>query len=436
MLEVNEAPVLDAIGSQDVTRPGTLEFTVSALDADVIDKEPDTLTFSLGTGAPAGAIINSATDVFSWTPTGQQVGSHNITVTVTDGTDASDSEEVAVTVAEGGTNEPPVLDDIVPQDVDELETLSFTANATDGDNDTLEFSLVDAPAGALINMTTGLFSWTPTEQQDGIHVITVQVDDGNRGIDSGNATMTVLEVNEAPVLDAIGSQDVTRPGTLEFTVSALDADVIDKEPDTLTFSLGTGAPAGAIINSATDVFSWTPTGQQVGSHNITVTVTDGTDASDSEEVAVTVAEGGTNEPPVLDDIVPQDVDELETLSFTANATDGDNDTLEFSLVDAPAGALINMTTGLFSWTPTEQQDGIHVITVQVDDGNRGIDSGNATMTVLEVNEAPVLDAIGSQDVTRPGTLEFTVSALDADVIDKEPDTLTFSLGTGARQAQS
>ena len=423
--EVNAPPMLGSIGSQDVTRPGTLEFNATATDADVIDEIPDTLTFSLG--APAGATINSTTGSFSWTPTAQQVGSHNITVTVTDGTDARDSEEVAVTVAEAGINEPPVLATIGPQNVDELEALSFMASASGGDG-TLTFSLgAGAPAGATINSTTGAFSWTPTEEQDGSHDITVTVTDDN-GSDSKAVAVTVVEVNAPPMLGSIGSQDVTRPGTLEFNATATDADVIDEIPDTLTFSLG--APAGATINSTTGSFSWTPTAQQVGSHNITVTVTDGTDARDSEEVAVTVAEAGINEPPVLATIGPQNVDELEALSFMASASGGDG-TLTFSLgAGAPAGATINSTTGAFSWTPTEEQDGSHDITVTVTDDN-GSDSKTVAVTVGEVNAPPMLGSIGSQDVTRPGTLEFNATATDADVIDEIPDTLTFSLGAPA-----
>ena len=146
------------------------------------------------------------------------------------GNDGDDVDEYDLTstypIAMTG-NVAPVLADMDDMSLDENVAFTFNATATDANDDDLSFSLVDAPAGALINMTTGLFSWTPTEQQDGIHVITVQVDDGNRGTDSGNATMTVREVNMAPMLDAIGDQPVNELVELTFTATASDTDVVD-----------------------------------------------------------------------------------------------------------------------------------------------------------------------------------------------------------------
>jgi hypothetical protein len=57
------------------------------------------------------------------------------------------------------------------QTISEHLPFTFTATATDADaGQTLTFSLANGtsglvPAGASINPTTGLFSWTPTESQ-------------------------------------------------------------------------------------------------------------------------------------------------------------------------------------------------------------------------------------------------------------------------------
>ena len=44
---------------------------------------------------------------------------------------------------------------------------TFTATATDPDvpANTLAFSLIDAPSGAAIGRTSGVFTWTPSEEQ-------------------------------------------------------------------------------------------------------------------------------------------------------------------------------------------------------------------------------------------------------------------------------
>ncbi|HEY4415833.1 MAG TPA: putative Ig domain-containing protein, partial [Verrucomicrobiae bacterium] len=60
----------------------TLAFTANATDNDL---PLQTLTYSLGAGAPAGATIDAMSGFFSWTPTAIQTpGTNNITVIVTD----------------------------------------------------------------------------------------------------------------------------------------------------------------------------------------------------------------------------------------------------------------------------------------------------------------------------------------------------------------
>ncbi|MGE3640779.1 MAG: S8 family serine peptidase, partial [Pirellulales bacterium] len=76
--------------------------------------------------------------------------------------------------------------------------------------------------------------------------------------------------NVGPVLAAIGNKSVSEGSLLTFTASATDAN----SGQTLTYSLASGAPAGATINATTGVFSWTPTeAQGAGSYSVTVRVT-------------------------------------------------------------------------------------------------------------------------------------------------------------------
>ena len=333
-------------------------------------------------------------------------------------------------------NNDPVLGVIGNRTVDEGTELSFTATATDTDaGDTLTFNLeTGAPSGASIDPTTGVFSWTPTEDQGpGSFDVTVRVtDDGSPNrFDEETITITVNEVNVAPVLGAIGDRTVQENTELSFTATATDADL---PANTLTFSLDAGAPAGATIDPTTGVFSWTPTETQDGDHTVTVRVTDdGTPVLDDFETFTINVGQDPNQNPVLGAIGDQTVDEETELSFTATATDADlpANTLTFSLdAGAPAGATIDPTTGVFSWTPTETQDGDHTVTVRVtDDGTPTLDDSETfTITVNEVNVAPVLGAIGNQTVQENTELSFTATATDADL---PANTLTFSLDAGA-----
>ena len=292
--EVNQDPALNPIGPKSVNKLEALTFTATATDGDVIGGTADTLEFSLGAGAPTGASINQNTGAFSWTPTASQVGTHTVTVQVEDGAGATDSEAVAVTVTE--SNENPVLGSIGAKSVNELAALTFTATATDGDNDPLEFTLVGTPPSGASITSGGAFSWTPSESQDGTHAITIQVEDGSGGSDSETITVTVSEVNQDPALNPIGPKSVNKLEALTFTATATDGDVIGGTADTLEFSLGAGAPTGASINQNTGAFSWTPTASQVGTHTVTVQVEDGAGAADSGAVTVRVTADSVDPP--------------------------------------------------------------------------------------------------------------------------------------------
>ena len=108
----------------------------------------------------------------------------------------------------------------------------------------------------------------------------------------GTVTVTVVSVNDAPTLAAIGDMTVFLGNSLGFTASATD---IDLPADTLTFSLSGTVPAGAAINPATGAFSWTPAAAQAGQiYTLTVRVTDAGGLSAERSFKVGVAYTWTN----------------------------------------------------------------------------------------------------------------------------------------------
>jgi hypothetical protein len=174
--------------------------------------------------------------------------------------------------------------------IDELILTNFTATAKDNDlpANPLSFSLADGisgtiPVGASIT-TGGVFNWTPTETQGpGDYIFDVCVSDGALS-DCKTITLSVNEVNVAPVLDAIGNKSIYELATLTFTASASDSDLPENP---LTFQLS-GEPVGASINGETGVFSWIPTDEQgPGEYTFDVCVSDG-DLSDCETITVDV----------------------------------------------------------------------------------------------------------------------------------------------------
>jgi hypothetical protein len=142
---------------------------------------PKVLTYSLS-NAPAGATINPASGVFTWTPTeAQGPGVYNITVRVTDNNlpPASDAKIFQVTVTE--SNQAPVLAPITNRIVHAGTLITFTNSATDADvpANVLSFALEPgAPALAMIEATNGIFNWQTSEAEAGTtNSITVRVSD-------------------------------------------------------------------------------------------------------------------------------------------------------------------------------------------------------------------------------------------------------------------
>jgi hypothetical protein len=87
-----------------------------------------------------------------------------------------------------------------------------------------------------------------------------------------NFTIAAPAANQPPVIAAISDKAVVETNLLTFTVSVTDTDL---PPQTLTFSLEPGAPAGTGINSSNGLFTWTPpAGSGLRTNEVTVRVTD------------------------------------------------------------------------------------------------------------------------------------------------------------------
>jgi uncharacterized repeat protein (TIGR02543 family) len=361
VMSINDPPVVSDIPDQTIDEGES--FATINLDDYVEDPDdPDselTWSFTGNTDLIVDIDINHVATIS--TLDGNWNGAETIAFTATDPDLESDSDEVTFMV--NAVNDPPVLDPIGNQTTFQDEELTFTAIASDVDNpaEDLTFSLKDGaegevPEGASIDPVSGVFSWTPTEEQGGSdYTFDVCVSDGELS-DCETITVTVNEVNDAPELGSIGDQTVNELEPLDFTATATD----DGLPSgTLEFSLEDGTsgsvPSGATIGTTSGEFSWTPTeAQGPGDYTFDVCVSD-SELSDCETITVTVNE--VNQAPKLDLIGEQTAVQDEELTFTATASDADmpSQDLTFSFDGAPAGAVIDPDTGVFSWTPTEEQ---------------------------------------------------------------------------------
>lgn len=437
--ETNETPILDAIGDQAIDEGQQLAFTVSATDADLPE---DNLQFSLIGPVPQGAFITPAGDFF-WTPTELQgPETYTLTIQVSDGS-SIDQETFQVTVHE--VNSDPVLAAIGNLTVNEKETLTFTATATDPDlpgND-LVFGLSGSvPFGASIT-TNGQFSWTPTELQGaGSYVFDVTVHDGTATI-SEEIIVTVNEVNDPPTF-AISDADVVADlndgeQMIVGFVHDIESGPADEPSQAVTFSITNNSNPEMFASGPTlDVdgkLTFAPAA--VGSATVTLIATDdgrtdngGADTSVPVQFTITISE--RNRAPQLDPIGDQTAAEGSLLTFTATAFDINGDDVTFGLLGEPDGATMT-PAGHFTWTPSETQgSGTFTFDVTVDDGEF-TDTQSVSISVDETNVAPLIDPVADRTVNENSPLSFSITATDAD---SPTQNLSYSFADGAPEGAS
>lgn len=417
--DINSPPDIAAIDTITVDELQTVNFTATA-----VDPEGNSFTWSLGNDAPPGATIDPTTGAFSWTPSEEQgPGTYTFTLQATDDGDPPATGTRQVTIVVNEVNQNPLFVGFINLQTTEAIPVSHQFQAVDLDlpAQTLTFSIVSgAPVGAAIS-DNGLFTYTPTEEDGGqTYSITIRVEDGFGGSVEGTFQLFIEEVNEAPVLGPIGNRRIAADFLTSFTVSATD---VDLPAQTLTLS-ALNLPDGATFDPGTGLFSWTPTAAQLGTFQVTFMVSDGT-ATDMEIVEFTVE---INTPPVLQAIANQSATENTPFTLTAMASDAEGNGLTFSLGGSvPAGMTIDPATGVISWTPAEDQGGqtFTVTVVVTDDGASQLsDSVDFMITVIEDNQAPVVQAVNDQTVGAGQTLSVQIQATDADL---PAQTLTYSL---------
>ncbi|MBI1842112.1 MAG: cadherin repeat domain-containing protein [Verrucomicrobia bacterium] len=213
------------------------------------------------------------------------------------------------------------------------------------------------------------------------------------------AQTTVDRLNAPPVIAAVTNVVINEGQTLVLTLTAADAD----PEDSLTYRLEGPAPSGMVLNPATGRLTW-PTGESdgPGTNRVRVVVADNGQPSLSSTGIVAIVVNEVNTPPSLGAAATRTIREEQTLTVVFKAADADlpPQALSFSLgVNAPAGAKISPTTGVFSWRPNSSQGpSTNRIEVRVSDDGVPSMSATQTLTVIVRDTSPFSFAVGSTNV--------------------------------------
>ena len=252
---------------------------------------------------------------------------------------------------------------------------------------TLTYSLSNAPAGATVGASSGVFTWTPTEAQGpGVYSMGVLVTDSGTPPQSDleSFSITVNETNAVPSLTIPITQNIVELAAWAATNSASDSDL---PANTLTFGLVSG-PSGLILTPGSGVMNWTPAEiQGPGSYPVSVRVFDNGSPALSVTNTFTINVSETNAAPGLAALASRMVHAGTFVTQTASATDSDlpANALSYSLLSPPLNASITSGSGIFSWqTSDADANTTNNITVQVaDDGVPLLsDTEGFTVTIL------------------------------------------------------
>ncbi len=383
---------------------------------------------------PAGATFDAETLLLHWTPGYDTAGTFSVTFTATDdgnGTGVPQSATKTITIHIANVNRAPQIPDIPNQTVQRGATLELPVSISEPDGDPVALAVTGLPRFATFTDNgngSGLFRFTPDFGDRGDYAITLRATDNGDGGGPGKVLfkqvsfiLTAESANEPPKLEWIGDKVAVADAPLLFTLKATDA---DQKP--LTFTAD-GLPEGATITPTTygqAVVQWTPVPGDIGSHNLTFRVSDDGNGNANliltHERTIKIVVRVSNAAPVLSAITDKVVAEGVELKVTPVATDANDDSLTWSIINLPAGATFDPATGVFTWKPAVFQRGNYSgITITASDGNLSVSQGFA-IQVTKTNQTPTLFAIADQAGHETVQMKFTLSATDVD-----GDSVTF-----------
>ncbi|MCU8008094.1 DUF4347 domain-containing protein, partial [Shewanella sp. SM87] len=275
---VNSVPTILGTPATNVAQGTLYNFMPIAADAD-----GNSLVFDI-TNRPSWASFNTATGALSGTPSNADVGTTTaIVISASDGVLSASLPAFNLTVT--NVNDAPTISSMAMTAATQDVAYSYTLTAIDSDvGDVLTLSAINKPSWLSFNSMTGLLSGTPSNADVGSHAVLLRVTDTDGLTAQQSFSITVTNVNDAPTISSMAMTAATQDAAYSYTLTATDSDT----GDSLTLSAVT-KPSWLSFNAVTGLLSGTPSNADVGSHAVTlrVTDTDGLTAEQSFSITVT-----------------------------------------------------------------------------------------------------------------------------------------------------
>jgi VCBS repeat-containing protein len=309
----NDAPVAQALtGTVSEDGPG-IAFTPNFQDVD----QNDTHSVTIGTAGTVGKVVLNGDGTFSYDADGKfeslgagQSASDTFTYTVTDQNGGSSTASVTITIQ--GRNDDPVAKALSGQTSENGAAITFTPDFTDVDQgDTHVISVNTAGTiGAVTLNPNGTFSYNPDNKfealragQTATDTFTYTVTDAAGASSTKTVTVTIIGENDAPVAQALTGIVLENGPALTLTPNYQDVD----QGDTHTILVNTAGTKGKVVLNPDGTFSYDANGKfeslkagQTATDTFTYTVKDGSGASSTQSVTITI-QGQNDDPNAMGD---------------------------------------------------------------------------------------------------------------------------------------
>jgi RHS repeat-associated protein len=392
----NQAPVFTSTAPTTAQIGQLLTYRATATDAN-----NDRLTYSL-LNQPEGMAVDAETGILIWQPKQNQIGNNRVVLRVSDGKGGIANQEFFLNTK--GINTPPQIISS-PNTLTLINnTYSYEVKATDFDNDTLTYSLINPPEGMTINANTGLIAYTPTKL--GKQTVEIKVSDGFGGTNTQSYQLQVLATldNNLPSITSTPKIIIGAGGLYQYDVEANDP-----ENTAISYNL-TVKPNGMTIDTNTGLITWQTQAVTNGDVQVTVAATDADGGIAYQNYYIRVT---PNQAPIINS-QPLELAQLGvTYKYDVIAKDADNDALTYNLLQAPQGLTIDQF-GRIRWQSASQNQGIYPVTIQVSDGRGGITTQtyNLTLSNNDITNPVVELGFNSNLINIGESINFQVRATD------------------------
>ncbi|GEM_PF-2591862 len=266
--------------------------------------------------------------------------------------------------------------------------MNVLSNDTDLDGDTISITGVTQGANGTVDFNASSISYTPIANFYGADSFSYTISDGKGGMDSALVSVTVTNVNDAPIANS--DQAIVTQNSSGNVIDVLVNDS-DLEGDSLTLQSVT-QPAHGSVSIAANKASYTPASGYSGEDSFEYTVFDSRGGSDSAVVSITVT-SFNSAPIAIDDSFSVNEDSNNNaMNVLSNDTDFDGDDISITVVTQGANGTVDFSVSSVSYTPDTNFYGEDSFSYTISDGKGGTDSATVSVTVTNVNDAPIANS--------------------------------------------